>query len=77
MTIKQNLLRKAKKNGRGFKGNIGNLSLQSGHGFHEGRYLVTCSVLLCIKNFGKYINVLLKKNHNLQELVAQRVTVKS
>lgn len=28
---------------------------------HGSRCLVTCSVLLCIKNLAKYINILLKK----------------
>lgn len=30
-------------------------------GSHGSRCLVTCSVLLCIKNLAKYINILLKK----------------
>lgn len=37
-------------------------------GFHGTRYLAICSVLLCIKNFGKYLNVLFKKKKKSEPL---------
>lgn len=65
MATKQNLLRKQK----GMEGDLkemqetSSFSLAMG-GFHGARYFTIYSVLLCIKNFGKYLNILFNKNQN-------------